>query len=483
MSKQTQFFIRKYDDNTDRLDENYNDPRYDEIKTLLAKSKYEVVSVGDSRILIDITKGKTPKGLMYIEDGIPFLRAENISDEKIHIDSAKKIDEKFHISSKLKNSQLRRGNVLITMAGKIGECALYDYDQECNCNQAIAILTINHDKISPRYLIKCLNSRLGQLQFAKLQKIVDQPNIGFDEIKLIQIPYPNTLEEQDDIVRSLKNMENKMEEIDQIIQQIKEKTNNLFLEKINLKSTPKDLTYFFKTGKSNNSSYFYLPFNDLNERFHYYFHIPQLDFIQKLCKLYSTTTLSNMVSQPIRKGEQPEYASEGIIAIKTVDLKDAYIDYDNCLKTTVESFNKFSFAQVKMNDILIASTGYVSLGKVDVYNKKDPALASQDISIVTLQKGYDPYFITYFLRSMLGKIQFEKWWTGSSGQIHLQTEDLNKFVIPDNSENGIPLKKQQEIAKEITDELTRLDGLIDKKNELIHKSQDNFEQMILNSIN
>ena len=114
------------------------------------------------------------------------------------------------------------------MAGTIGECAVYDLEGECNCNQAVGILTIDHgNNISAKYLVKCLNSRIAQLQFGKLQKIADQPNIGFVEIKSIKIPYPPTKKEQEGIVNQVKQKEDQLPVIDKMIESEKELTNNI----------------------------------------------------------------------------------------------------------------------------------------------------------------------------------------------------------------------------------------------------------------
>jgi len=113
-------------------------------------------------------------------------------------------------------------------------------------------------------------------------------------------------------------------------------------------------------------------------------------------------------------------------------------------------YEKYPKAHVVKSDVLINSTGYGSMGRVDVYEQDALAIADSHISIIHLKEGYDPYFIAYFLRSPFGKIQFEQWWNGSSGQIELQPTDLGKFVVPDNSEKGVPVHKQQEIASKIT---------------------------------
>ena len=104
----SEFFIKYLDDSACCFDENYVNPRYDEIGILLGKLKYKVTTVGNKLILKHITKGKTPRGLVYIDEGIPFLRAGIIVDAKIDIDSAPNIDITWHKVSGLQKSQVKK---------------------------------------------------------------------------------------------------------------------------------------------------------------------------------------------------------------------------------------------------------------------------------------------------------------------------------------------------------------------------------------
>jgi restriction endonuclease S subunit len=182
----------------------------------------------------------------------------------------------------------------------------------------------------------------------------------------------------------------------------------------------------------------------------------------------------------LNRGEQPEYDPEGdTLAIKTVDLKNAFIDYENCLRVSHDFYTNNPSAQINKGNVLISSTGYVSLGKVDIFDQNYRAIADGHVSILRLKDSYDPYFIAYFLRSDFGKMQFEKWWTGSSGQIELQRDDLAVFRIPDNNERtGIPLKRQQEIAAKITENLQEIEQLENDRKYLVIEARRKFEGFI-----
>jgi restriction endonuclease S subunit len=95
------------------------------------------------------------------------------------------------------------------------------------------------------------------------------------------------------------------------------------------------------------------------------------------------------------------------------------------------------------------------------------------ISILQLREEYDPYFTAYFLRSRLGQIQFEKWFTGSSGQIEVKPEDLNQFVLPQASNEGISREKQQEIISQAR-ELEKAKHSVDRELEGLNRTIGNF---------
>ena len=203
--------------------------------------------------------------------------------------------------------------------------------------------------------------------------------------------------------------------------------------------------------------------------------------MKRFMQNYSFTSLKNVVKIPIHRGEQPQYSETGIDVIKTVNLKDGFIDYDNCLKVSKEFFDANTKAQVRRGDILISSTGFVSLGKVDIYDRDTPAVVDGHISILRLRDDYNPYFITYFLRSVFGKLQFEKWCTGSSGQIELQPYDLERFVVPDNSPKGIAFEKQKEIVEKMKVILNNIEDLEKQFNKASVKIYNVFNNEIFRS--
>ncbi|MFZ0698998.1 MAG: restriction endonuclease subunit S [Thermoplasmata archaeon] len=101
-----------------------------------------------------ITKGTTPTsyGHEFVEKGVNYVKVESISDDgRLLTDTFDHVSPKTH--EFLARSQLQAGDVLFTIAGTIGRCAVVDREiLPANTNQAVAILRPSRQKVIPRYL-------------------------------------------------------------------------------------------------------------------------------------------------------------------------------------------------------------------------------------------------------------------------------------------------------------------------------------------
>jgi len=186
-------YTRYIDEIDDRLDFNYNHPKYEKsLYELQEKSKHPVVELIDIIQLDEtgeplITSGQTPDNILYLErgDGIPFLGATNIKNNSVNFEDCSDIEERIH-NTTLQRSKLSGGELLITMAGTIGACSVYPKSVgESNINQAIAKIILDEKRADARYVSMFLNSYYGQLQFSQNRHDVGTPNINLEEIKKI----------------------------------------------------------------------------------------------------------------------------------------------------------------------------------------------------------------------------------------------------------------------------------------------------------
>lgn len=98
-----------------------------------------------------ITKGTTPTtlGYSFTDDGIPFLRVQNIvGGHVVHDRDTLFIDEKTNEA--LRRSKIIPGDILVSIAGTIGRTGIVPGSASpMNCNQAVAIVRTNGEVFRP----------------------------------------------------------------------------------------------------------------------------------------------------------------------------------------------------------------------------------------------------------------------------------------------------------------------------------------------
>ena len=141
-----------------------------------------------------ITKGTTPRGgnITYLDNGIGFLRAENIEGyDKLNLQNLKFIDENTH-NGFLKRSILKNDDILITIAGTLGRTAIVTKDVlPLNTNQAVAIIRlVNPLLVNNRFIAYAINS--NSIKKALLQQEVAMaiPNLSLENIHESFLPLP-----------------------------------------------------------------------------------------------------------------------------------------------------------------------------------------------------------------------------------------------------------------------------------------------------
>lgn len=152
-----------------------------------------------------ITKGTTPTsiGHKFVPEGINFVKVESIGS------NGKFIREKFaHITNAgniaLKRSQLKKNDILFSIAGALGRTAIVDDSiLPANTNQALAIIRLRKNpEVLIEYVLLSFSSGFIFDQIENLKGGVAQQNLSLTQISNFQIPIPS-LPEQKRIVAIL----------------------------------------------------------------------------------------------------------------------------------------------------------------------------------------------------------------------------------------------------------------------------------------
>ncbi|WP_341284706.1 restriction endonuclease subunit S [Priestia megaterium] len=172
-----------------------------------------------------ISKGTTPpksKGHDYTDEGVNFLRVENITkNQTLDINNVKFISENTH-STVLNRSIGEENDVLISIAGALGRVAIIRKEHlPCNMNQAIAFVRLCGEYVNADYIKYAISSPVIQRNLLQQKRITAQPNLNLKNIGDILIPLP-PLNEQKLIVKKVEHLLNKIEDVKQLIEEAKE---------------------------------------------------------------------------------------------------------------------------------------------------------------------------------------------------------------------------------------------------------------------
>lgn len=144
---------------------------------------------------------QTPK---YVDSGIPFFSVENVTNN--NFTDTKYISEEEH-KMLTKSCKIRKGDILMTRIGSIGECKLVDWDVNASFYVSLALLKIK-EAFSSEFIYQYSKTHsfrkeaeINSLQWAIPKKI----NLG--EISEIEISLPSTKEEQIVIAKLLSDID------------------------------------------------------------------------------------------------------------------------------------------------------------------------------------------------------------------------------------------------------------------------------------
>jgi len=479
MFQKSDYFQRYLTEISDRMDYVFNHPDYDEVKQTVSAKVFR--NLGSLILKDSIQYGLSESGQ---ETGqFAFINIENLGR-----DGTLNLEDVSRVEDAPPEFLLQEGDILFSRSRLIGICSVVSKGEVgATFGSYIIRFKVNTKEIEPRYVAKFVNSELGQAQIEYLQTGSSGNNINVDQIKKLRILYVEP-RRQAEILSKIKAVQTEAKQIEAEMGKVNEESSRLMMDKLheqilptsNRNGTNQNDSYFYKTGRDGRSPYFVVDFRELGTRLNYTFHDPRIQTLMgTLASKYETTTLSEVCREPIRRGWPIDYLPSGeALVIKTVDLKDAFIDYENCLRVPLDFWEANPEIQARKNDVLVSSTGFVSIGKADVFDKEYRAVVDRHITVLRLEEDYDPYFVTYFLRSDFGKVQFEKYWVGSSGQIEVWPVDMGQFIIPKNTKNGIPYERQKEIAESITKSLKRTRELEENRKQLISRAFQIFDTFV-----
>lgn len=356
----------------------------------------------------------------FQDEGIPFLMTKNIRENFIDWNIEKHVDKESH--DMLWKSHCSRGQVLVTMAGEyLGRVAVYDKDEICSSNQAIAKITLKEGQ-SPYAVSTFLNSKYGQHQIQRFRTITGQPNINMGLIESLIVPkFSGDFCLQ---IENLMQVANRTKENSFCLYQQAEQVLLSYLDFNNY--TPTDETVNIQTYKNS-----FLMTGRLDAEYY------QPKYQEMINQITSkpNSRLTDLVH--IQKSIEPgsdvyTEDEEGMPFLRVADYsKHGTTKPQKRLAKSfvVENKAKISALKPKKNSILFSKDGSVG----EAYRLRDDAdfitsgailnLVVKDENIVL------PEYLTLALNSVLVRTQAERD-AGGSIILHWRVDEINNVLVP-----------------------------------------------------
>ncbi len=433
------------------MDAEYYQPEYLELEKRLNLLNTKTVEE-ISKSVISFGAYSLTSYIEWQSSGVPYINVGDIHDGYIDFSNVKYISEK--VDEILKKSRVSNGQVLLTMAGTIGNAAMaYNLSRTANANQAIAKIT-PLDSMSPYYLAAFLNSKYGLLQTQREIVSSVQANIFLGPIKKFKIPiFDRKITE--DIGGTYKNFLNKLENSKSLYSQ----AENLLLEELGLKNFENENCLFaivsllkVKDAHRIDAEYFQGEYKKITDKVEKY--KGGWDFLENLTEF-------------INNGNQPPYSENGDIKFFSQKwIKDKEIDYSFLTDKNEPKVSKTFFEDkknatylIRKYDILYYSVG-ANLGYCHNYLEDENIAIGSFINLIRADKGkINPVFLGFVLNSVVGRMQAKMNKSGLA-QPYIYAKNLRKFEIP-----ILPKSIQQKIA-----------DLVQKSHEARRKAKELLEQ-------
>jgi len=312
---------------------------------------------------------------------------------------------------------LKEGDILIVRSGaNVGDLGIV-VSSLVGATFGSYVIRMRVRDIDPFYLYVYLKSKFGREQTVRFRSGAAQPNISIPNLKRVLVFKPSG-EQQRSIKDLLLTSHHKRTEAEQLYAE----AEALLLAELGLDAL--DLSHQPTYTQSFSQAWAAGRLDAEHFQPKYY------TLLAKLQEMGQAVRLGDWLTEPIRRGVQPEYDENGdIIVINSQHVGKTHVEVENNRRTTQEFAEQNERAVVRRYDVLLNSTGYITIGRCQTLLSDVTAIVDGHVSILRPKKGLDPVYLGLFLNSLPGQMQTERSWTGSSGQIELRSELIEDYTV------------------------------------------------------
>jgi len=428
----------------ERFDAEYYNPKYLKLIKNLDKLR-DLRTLDDVARVFDGPFGSQLHCSDYVQEGIPFLRVQNVKENEINLNNLVFISKEDH--ERLKRSALVPGNVVMTKTGWLGIAAVIPRSlEECNIRADLAGIVIKQEykkTINPYYLASYLNSKFGRFQSKRFNTGSTRPRILINYVKKIRIPLLPK-ERQDRIAYLSFRTKSKIKNMVKKSKDLLGSLSEILLKELKLNSLTTDGRKFYLVN-----------YSELKKRFDpLYYHPKYSELLAELRKTPYGTKRLDEISNTILSGSYiDEYTEKGTLYLRVKNIKEGKLDLNDTKFVNIQKSEVPEKIRVQLSDILLTRTGTIGASMVAPKDIVGSVISQHLTRIVIDKDDMNPYYVEAFLNCKLARLQMERGCTGSM-QKELVHKTLKSLIIPK------PPKEVQdriaEMVKKIRKEATQL---------------------------
>lgn len=375
-----------------------------------------------------------PKGIEISE--YLMLSSKNINNDLISYSDPRYLEkELFELENK--RTDIERGDILLTIVGTVGRCAVYDRDEKVVFQRSVAVIKPKKEIVNSRYLMYEIISMSNY--FEKEARGVAQKGIYLKQLADIDIKLPD-IQIQEEVVKILDSAQILINKRKEQIKMLDELVKSRFIEM------------------------FGDPINN-----------PMGWEVKKL-KNISTKILSGNTP----KGGSEVYVDNGIMFFRSQNVWKNKLILDDIAYIDEETHKKMVKSSLKHRDILLTKTGRIntensSLGRAAMYlGEDDKANINGHVYLIRLKEEIINEFVLYILTSKEYRGYIRSVCVGGIDKRQLNKEHIEDFPII------FPPKEKQ---KKFVSYVKQVDKLKFKMEVSLKELEHNFNSLMYRAFN
>lgn len=365
------------------------------------------------------------------------LSSKNILDNNITFDKPRYLSEKdFFLENKRTN--LKVGDVLLTIVGTVGRCAVVEeLDRKITLQRSVAVLTPKKNLINSKYLMFVLQSFSDDLN--KKARGVAQKGIYLKSIRKIKINLPPLIEQQ----RIVAKLDKGFEKIQNIKNQITEKSKLIIALKESIISQ-------YTKSENNKTNLFW-----------------QRSSLSDLCKKYKDDIVDGPFGSNLKT---KDYKEEGVPVLKIQHVKQFEINYLKPTYISNQKYNELIRHSFKKGDIVLTKLGK-PLGAASIVQDINEGIIVADLVRIRIDpQKIDNEFLCFQLNSLHIRAEINSFTRGATRpRIKLDVIRTLKINYPHIQEQKNISKKLNKLLKEVSN-LIKINKEIGNQLELLKLS-------------